>query len=97
MRVLTYCLMLNHFHLVVWFRRGRDRALSEFMRWLQVTHTQRWHAHYRGEVVMQAGFRAPLPRLSRHCLDWTHDLQHLAAASWAISGRRSRGFWGGVL
>ena len=23
----------------------RDGDLSEFMRWLTVTHTQRWHAH----------------------------------------------------
>lgn len=44
MRVLSYCLMPNHWHLVLW--PGEDGALSEFMRWLTVTHTQRWHAHY---------------------------------------------------
>jgi REP-associated tyrosine transposase len=42
-RLLGYCLMPNHWHLVVWPRR--DGELSEFMRWLTVTHTQRWHAH----------------------------------------------------
>jgi len=42
MRTISYCLMPNHWHLVVWPRR--DGELSQFMRWLTVTHTQRWHA-----------------------------------------------------
>jgi putative transposase len=42
-RLCAYCLMPNHFHLVVWPRR--DRELSQFMAWLTLTHTQRWHAH----------------------------------------------------
>jgi putative transposase len=44
MRVLAYCVMPNHWHLVLWPRR--DGELSEYMRWLTVTHTQRWHAHH---------------------------------------------------
>jgi len=44
MRLLAYCLMPNHWHLVLWPRRDDD--LSEYLRWLTVTHTQRWHAHY---------------------------------------------------
>ena len=43
-RLLAYCLMPNHWHLVLW--PERDGELSEFMRLLTVTHTQRWHAHY---------------------------------------------------
>jgi putative transposase len=35
--------MPNHWHLLLWPRR--DGELSEFMRLLTVTHTQRWHAH----------------------------------------------------
>jgi len=42
MRTLGYCVMPNHWHLVLWPRGDGD--LSEFMRWLTVTHTQRWHA-----------------------------------------------------
>jgi putative transposase len=42
-RLLAYCVMPNHWHLVLWPRR--DGELSEFLRWLTVTHTQRWHAH----------------------------------------------------
>jgi putative transposase len=40
--VLTYVLMPNHFHLALLPRHDGD--LSEFMRLLTVTHTQRWHA-----------------------------------------------------
>ena len=43
-RLLAYCLMPNHWHLVLWPRA--DGELSEFMRLLTVTHTQRWHAHH---------------------------------------------------
>ena len=43
MRLLTYCVMPNLWHLVVWPRRDGD--LSRFMNWLTPTHTQRWHQH----------------------------------------------------
>jgi len=43
MRLLAYCVMPNHFHPVVWPQQDGD--LSQFMRWLTMTHTQRWHAH----------------------------------------------------
>jgi len=45
LRLLAYCLMPNHFHLLLWPREDGD--LSRFMRWLTVTHTQRWHARHR--------------------------------------------------
>ena len=44
MRLLAYCLMPNHWHLVLWPRRGGE--LSDFLHWLTLTHTQRWRAHY---------------------------------------------------
>lgn len=43
MRVLSYCVMPNHWHLVLWPRGDGD--LPRFMQWLTLTHTQRWHAH----------------------------------------------------
>ena len=42
-RLLSYCVMPNHWHLVLWPRADGD--LSRFMGWLTLTHTQRWHAH----------------------------------------------------
>jgi putative transposase len=44
-RILGYCLMPNHWHLVLW--PSQDGELSTFMRILTLTHTQRWHAHRR--------------------------------------------------
>jgi putative transposase len=44
-RLLAYCVMPNHWHLLVWPRK--DDELSRFVGWLTLTHTQRWHAHYR--------------------------------------------------
>ncbi len=42
MRVCGYCIMGNHWHLLLWPREDGD--VSEFMRWMTLTHTQRWHA-----------------------------------------------------
>lgn len=44
MRILAYCLMPNHWHLVL--HPSSDGQLAPFMRWVTLTHTQRWHAHY---------------------------------------------------
>jgi putative transposase len=40
-RLLAYCLMPNHFHLVVW--PSEDGQLSKFMQWFTATHSKRWH------------------------------------------------------
>lgn len=42
-RLLAYCLMPNHWHLVVQAVRGT--SLSTWMQWTTVTHTHRWHSH----------------------------------------------------
>jgi len=42
LRCLAYCLMPNHFHLVLWPKT--DLELSAFMAWLTATHSKRWHA-----------------------------------------------------
>lgn len=42
MRVLAWCLMPNHWHLVLW--PVHDGDLSDYMRLVTLTHTQRWHA-----------------------------------------------------
>src|SRR6266850_1096513 len=43
MRVLAYCVMPNHWHLVLWPRADGD--FSHYVGWLTLTHTQRWHAY----------------------------------------------------
>src|SRR5688572_18565976 len=42
-RVAAYCLMPNHWHLLLWPRQ--DGELSGVLRWITVTHAQRWHAY----------------------------------------------------
>ena len=42
--LLAYCVMPNHWHLIVQPRRDGD--LSRFVGWLTLTHTQRWHSHH---------------------------------------------------
>jgi putative transposase len=44
-RCLAYCLMPNHFHLVLWPKT--DTEMSAFMAWLTATHSKRWHARRR--------------------------------------------------
>jgi putative transposase len=44
-RITAYCLMPTHWHLLLWPRQ--DGELSEVVRWITVTHTQRWHVHRR--------------------------------------------------
>ena len=44
MRLLAYCVMPNHFHLVV--RPHEDGDLSRWMQWLMTTHVRRYLKHY---------------------------------------------------
>src|SRR6266511_3413075 len=51
--------MPNHWHLVLWPHNGPD--LSQFVGWLTLTHTQRWHAHYHnvgGGHLYQGRFKS---------------------------------------
>ena len=43
-RLLSYCIMPNHWHLVLYSKQDKD--LQKFMRWLSMTHTQRWHSQH---------------------------------------------------
>ncbi len=44
-QLYAYCLMPNHWHLVV--RPTVDGEMSRFGQWLGLTHTQRYNAHYQ--------------------------------------------------
>jgi putative transposase len=45
MRILSFCIMPNHWHFVLYPKKEGD--MPNFMRWVTHTHTQRYHAHYR--------------------------------------------------
>ncbi len=42
-RILGYCLMDNHWQLVLWPRKGKD--FSKFLQWVGTTHVRRWREH----------------------------------------------------
>jgi putative transposase len=42
MRICGYCIMSNHWHMLLW--PPADDTMVDFMRWITLTHTQRWHA-----------------------------------------------------
>jgi len=57
--LFTYCLMPNHWHLVV--RPNSDQALGRWMGWVGVTHVRRHHEHYHtrgGGHLYQGRFKS---------------------------------------
>ena len=55
MRVIAYCLMPNHWHMVLYPRQAAD--LSSFFGWVCTTHVRRWrmHRHSNGEGHLYQG------------------------------------------
>src|SRR5436309_8547470 len=72
MRTLAYCVMPNHWHLVLWPRENGE--LSRFIAWVLLTHTQRWQAHRHttgsGHLVRKRPDDVPRPEgyLYKQCL-----------------------------
>jgi putative transposase len=56
-RVLGFCLMPNHFHLVL--QPATADALSPIMQWWMTSHVRRYHRHYRSHGhVWQGRFKS---------------------------------------
>ena len=61
-----YCLLNNHFHLLL---RPTGGTISRIMQSLLVSHTQRYHRHYRsGGHVWQGRFKSPVIQDDEHLL-----------------------------
>ena len=61
-----YCLLNNHFHLLL---RPLEGTVSRIMQSLLVSHTQRYHKHYRsGGHVWQGRFKSPVIQNDEHLL-----------------------------
>lgn len=57
MRLVSWCLMPNHFHLVLWPYENGD--LSRWMQWLMTCHVRRYHRHYDSSGhIWQGRFKA---------------------------------------
>ena len=67
MRVLAYCLMPNHFHLVLWPREDGD--LSRWMQWLMTSHVRRHHRRHDSHGhLWQGRFKAFPTQSDEHLL-----------------------------
>lgn len=67
MRVKGYCLMPNHFHLMV--RPFGDGELSIWMQWLMTSHVRRYHAHYHSSGhIWQGRFKSFIVQTDEHFL-----------------------------
>lgn len=59
MRIVAYCLMVNHWHLLLWPHEDGD--VSRFLHWLSGTHASRYRRRtktVREGAVYQSRFRA---------------------------------------
>ncbi len=66
-RILAWCLMPNHFHLVLWPRK--KGALSRWMQWVTTCHVRRYHRHYHGSGhVWQGRYKAFAAQGDKHLL-----------------------------
>jgi len=67
MRILGWCLMPNHFHLVL--RPYEDGDLGRWMQWFSTAHVRRYHSHYHSSGhIWQGRFKAFPIQADEHLL-----------------------------
>lgn len=65
--VYAYCLMPNHYHLLVSPERAEE--LSAFMQWFMTSHVRRYHSHYRTSGhVWQGRYKSFIVQEDAHLL-----------------------------
>jgi putative transposase len=71
LKLFAYCLMPNHFHLVLMPLQAED--LSKGMQWLMTSHVRRYHRHY-GSMghVWQGRYKSFLIQTDEHLLTVIH-------------------------
>lgn len=100
-RLTAYTLMPNHWHLLIWPRH--DGELSEVMRWITVTHSQRWHAAHKTSgtgPIYQGRFKSFPIQTDEHFLTVARYVERNAVRAklvtradewvWSSAGRRAR-------
>ncbi len=92
-RLLGYCLMPNHWHLVLWPRE--DGELGRFMQRLTVTHVRRWHEHRHstgGGHVYQGVYKSFPVQSDEHLLTVLRYVESNAARAGLVK-RAERWAW----
>ncbi len=66
-KIFAYCLMPNHFHIVLMPEKGED--LSRWMQWLMTSHVRRYHRHYGSSGhIWQGRFKSFIIQRDEHLL-----------------------------
>jgi putative transposase len=66
-KLFAYCLMSNHFHLLLQTEKGDE--LSRCMQWLMTSHVRRYHRHYgTSGHVWQGRFKSFIVQQDEHLL-----------------------------
>ncbi|MBU4377436.1 MAG: transposase [Candidatus Omnitrophica bacterium] len=66
-KIFAYCLMPNHFHIVMMPIRAGE--LSKYMQWLMTSHVRRYHRHYETSGhVWQGRFKSFIIQEDNHLL-----------------------------
>ena len=66
-KIFAYCLMPNHFHIVVMPHQSED--LSKWMQWLLTSHVRRFHKHYgTSGHIWQGRYKSFLIQKDSHLL-----------------------------
>ena len=97
--LLAWCLMPNHWHLLV--RPGTAEALPPFMRWLTLTHSRRWQALHGREgqgTLYQGRYRSTAVKTDGQLLTVVRYIERnpvraglvASAADWPWSSVRER-------
>lgn len=105
-RIFAYCLMPNHFHMLVVPDKGED--LSKFMQWLTTSHVRRYHQHYgTSGHVWQGRYKSFIVQNDVHLLTVARYIEGnpvrsglvKSAKEWRWSSHRDRlkGSGGGII
>lgn len=66
-KIFAYCLMPNHFHMVLMPDKGEE--LSKWMQWLMTSHVRRYHRHYGSSGhIWQGRFKSFIIQRDEHLL-----------------------------
>lgn len=99
--LLAYCLMPNHFHLLV--RPNSGAELSRWMQWLMTSHVRRYHRHYgTSGHVWQGRYKSFIVQEDGHLLTVIRYIEGnpvkanivASAADWKWSSHLSRSLVG---
>jgi putative transposase len=94
----AWCLMPNHFHLLVQLHEADQ--LNKFMQWLMTSHVRRYHSHYKTSGhVWQGRFKSFIIQDDDHLLTVVRYIEanpvraglSATAAQWPWSSHRLRG------